>query len=108
MELFVPNILTVKPVNIVEADKQAVFKVDNISAPSDNYFKKIYFEELSKNCYIENGNFDSLLNVARIHHEEYFGAGGSKISRWKIYFTNYNILINIEEDEGGRLFVKAA
>lgn len=108
MELFVPKIITVKPVNAVETDKQSVFKIDNINVPTDNYFKKIYFEELAKNCYKEKGNFDSLLHMARIHHEEYFGLGGSKVRRWKIFFSKYNILINIEEDEGGRLFVQAA
>lgn len=108
MELFIPNILAVQPVPQIEPDRPATLGAGDISAPAESEFRKVYFEELARRCYSENGNFDMLCAVARIHHEEYFGAGGGKIRRWRVFFSKYNILINIEEDAGGRIFVKAA
>ncbi len=108
MELFVPNILTVQQVSQVSADKHSIYNVSNIVPPADSLFKKVYFEELTKNCFKDNGNFDELQSIARIHYEEYFGVGSTKVKRWRVYYTQYNILVNIEEDEQGKIFVKAA
>ncbi len=45
--------------------------------------------------------------MARIHYEEYYGGGSTPLKRWKIYFSKYNILVNIE-DNNGQLHIKAA
>ncbi len=108
MELFIPNILTVQPVPGPAPDRPGTLGPADISAPAGGEFRKVYFEELARRCYSENGNLDMLGAVARIHHEEYYGAGGGKVKRWRVFFSKYNVLVNIEEDAGGRLFVKAA
>lgn len=108
MELFIPNVLTVQPVFKAEADRPAILGAGDISAPAESEFRKVYFEELARRCYSENGNLDMLCAVARIHHEEYFGAGGGKIKRWRVFFSKYNVLVNIEEDARGCIHVKAA
>ena len=41
------------------------------------------------------------------HYEEYYGGGTQPLKRWKIYFTKYNILVNIE-DNNGQINIKAA
>lgn len=108
MDLFLPNVLPVQAVFRPEAETLKTLKHEDISAPLGSEFRKVYFEELAKRCYRESGSLDELSAVARIHHEEYYGAGGGRIKRWRVFFCKYNVLVNIEEDAGGRLFVKAA
>lgn len=107
MELFIPNILTVPKVLGVSTENRSNLTDSDISAPTGGEFQKIYFEELAKRCYKESGNFESLAGIARVHYEEYFGAGGSAIKRWRIHFSRYNVSLNLEEN-GGRLEVRAS
>ncbi len=107
MDLFIPYITrAVEPVNKV-SENNTSHKYDNISVPSSGQFQKVYFEELARKCYEEEGSFESVSNIARVHYEEYYGAGSQRLKRWKLYFTKYNILVNIE-DNNGILQIKAA
>ncbi len=107
MDLFIPYVTrAVEPVNSV-SENNNTYKYDNISVPSSSQFQKVYFEELARKCYEEEGNFEAVSNIARVHYEEYYGAGSQRLKRWKLYFTKYNILINIE-DNNGILQIKAA
>lgn len=112
MDLFIPAI-TVQPINVVKAIDAVNDSIDSINnynsinVPSNNEFQKVYFEELARKCYEDNGNFNAISNMARIHYEEYYGIGSIPLKRWKIYFSKYNILVNIE-DNNGKLQIKAA
>lgn len=107
MDFFIPNILAVQSLSGVAAQERRIITDSDIAVPAGTEFQKVYFEELVKRCYREEGNFESLAGVARVYYEEYFGVGGSTIKRWKINFSRYNISLNLEEN-GGRLTVKAA
>lgn len=107
MDLFIPFIATVEPANSIADSSNSKSSFNNISVPANSTFQKVYFEELSRKCYEENGNFDSISNIARIHYEEYYGAGSQKLKRWKLFFAQYGIVINIEENNGS-LSIKAA
>lgn len=107
MELFVPNICTITPVEPVAESVRANLSYDNINVPSGSEFQKVFFEELARKCYNEEGSFDSISSIARIHYEEYYGGGSRSIKRWKIFFSKYNILVNIE-DNNGIIQIKAA
>lgn len=107
MDLFVPYITTAcEPANSV-SDSKNTYKYDNISVPTSSQFQKVYFEELARKCYEDNGSFEAISNMARVHYEEYYGAGSQRLKRWKLYFAKYNILINIE-DNNGTLNINAA
>lgn len=107
MELFIPNICAVQSMPPVcdKIEKNAEFK--NINATQSSEFQKVYFEELAKKCYEDNGNFESISGMARIHYEESYGGGNIPLKRWKIFFSKYNILINIE-DNNGNVHINAA
>ncbi len=107
MDLFIPYIATVEPAAPVADSKNSILNYSNLSVPAQNSFQKVYFEELARKCYEENGNFDNISNMARIHYEEYYGAGSTRVRRWKLYFFQYGIVINIEENNGS-LLIKAA
>ena len=107
MDLFIPFIATVEPANSVSNSSSSKLNYNNISVPANSTFQKVYFEELARKCYEENGDFEKISNIARIHYEEYYGAGSSRLKRWKLYFSKYGIVINIEENNG-RLSIKAA
>ncbi len=106
MDLFVPYI-TVQPASPVNDSIEPKNDYKTMAVPSKNEFQKIYFEELARQCYEESGNFNAISNMARIHYEEYYGGGAGPLKRWKIYFSKYNILVNIE-DNNGQLHIKAA
>ena len=106
MDLFIPYI-TVQPASAVNDSIEPKINYNNISVPQNSEFQKVYFEELAKKCYEEDGNFNAVSNMARIHYEEYYGGGTQPLKRWKIYFTKYNILVNIE-DNNGQVNIKAA
>ena len=104
MELFIPNILAVARAENVSAETKPTIPHKDIFATGGKEFQKIYFEELVRNHYNESKNFAALSNVARVYHEEYFGAGGSTVKRWKINFPQYNVSLNVE-DQGDNLLV---
>ena len=106
MDLFIPFIATVEPANSVSDSSSSKLNYNNISVPANSTFQKVYFEELARKCYEENGDFEKISNIARIY-EEYYGAGSSRLKRWKLYFSKYGIVINIEENNGS-LSIKAA
>lgn len=107
MDLFIPFIATVEPANSVSDSSSSKLNYNNISVPANSTFQKVYFEELTRKCYEENGDFEKISSIARIHYEEYYGAGSSRLKRWKLYFSKYGIVINIEENNGS-LSIKAA
>lgn len=107
MELFIPNILAVPKTSAIAPESRGILTESDISAPAGSEFQKVYFEELAKRCYKEEGGFESLSRVARVHYEEYYGAGGASVKRWKIHFSKYNVSLNLEET-GGKLIVKAS
>lgn len=106
MDLFIPNIV-VQPIEPINDTVETKINYNTISVPQGSEFQKVYFEELMRKCYEEDGNFSAVSNMARIHYEEYYGAGSSPLKRWKIYFSKYNILVNIE-DNNGKVQIKAA
>ncbi len=107
MALFIPNIITVEPVHQIAQEQARVNMLNKAVVPQGTEFQKIYFEELTKKRYMEDGNLEGLSEIARIHQEEYYGFGGTHVKRFKIVFTEFNITINMEENFG-RLVVKAA
>lgn len=107
MDIFVPYIATVQPANAVTDSSSNKLSYENVAVPANTAFQKIYFEELARKCYEESGDFEKISNIARIHYEEYYGAGSSRLKRWKLYFSKYGIVINIEENNGS-LSIKAA
>lgn len=106
MDLFIPYI-TVQPASPVNDSIETKSTYNTMAVPQNSEFQKIYFEELARKCYEEDGNFNAISNMARIHYEEYYGVGSAPLKRWKIYFSKYNILVNIE-DNNGQLYIKAA
>ena len=107
MDLFIPNICVAPSAEVSTNINTNHMNVTETSVPQGHEFQKIYFEELARRCYVEDGSFDSIAKFARIHYEEVYGIGSRRIKRWKIYFSKYNILVNIEDDEG-RLQIRAA
>ena len=106
MDLFIPYI-TVQPASPVNDSIETKSTYSITAVPKNSEFQKIYFEELARKCYEEDGNFNAVSNKARIYYEEYSGGGSIPLKRWKIYFSEYNILVNIE-DNNGQLHIKAA
>lgn len=106
MDLFIPYI-TVQPASPVNDSIETKQTYNTMAVPQNSEFQKIYFEELARKCYEEDGNFNAISNMARIYYEEYYGVGSTPLKRWKIYFSKYNILVNIE-DNNGQLHIKAA
>ena len=102
MDLFIPYI-TVQPVSPVNDSIETKPDYNTTAVSQNSEFQKIYFEELARKYYEEDGNFNAISNIARIHYEEYYGGGSTPLKRWKIYFSKYNVLVNIEE-----LHIKAA
>ena len=106
MDLFIPHIC-IAPLSEVSNDKKSHINYTDIKVPEKSEFQKVYFEELARKCYEEEGSFKSISDIARIHYEEFYGAGSGGIKRWQVFFTKYNILINVEEKQGN-LQIKAA
>ena len=106
MDLFIPYI-TVQPVSPVNDSIETKPDYNTTAVSQNSEFQKIYFEELARKYYEEDGNFNAISNIARIHYEEYYGGGSTPLKRWKIYFSKYNLLVNIE-DNNGQLHIKAA
>ena len=90
MDLFIPYI-TVQPVSPVNDSIATNQTYETIAVPQNSEFQKIYFEELARKCYEENGNFNAVSNMARIHYEEYYGAGSKPLKRWKLYQASFLI-----------------
>ncbi len=105
MDLFIPYI-TVQPVSPVNDSIETKPDYNTTAVSQNSEFQKIYFEELARKYYEEDGNFNAISNIARIHYEEYYGGGSTPLKRWKIYFSKYNVLVNIE-DNNGQLHIKA-
>ena len=94
MDLFIPYI-TVQPVSTVNDSIETKPDYNTTAVSQNSEFQKIYFEELARKYYEEDGNFNAISNIARIHYEEYYGGGSTPLKRWKIYFSKYKILHKI-------------
>ena len=94
MDLFIPYI-TVQPVSPVNDSIETKPDYNTTAVSQNSEFQKIYFEELARKYYEEDGNFNAISNIARIHYEEYYGGGSTPLKRWKIYFSKYNVFCPI-------------
>ncbi len=74
MDLFIPYI-TVQPVSPVNDSIETKPDYNTTAVSQNSEFQKIYFEELARKYYEEDGNFNAISNIARIHYEEYYGGG---------------------------------
>ncbi len=107
MALFIPNVLRVENIHSIAYNNQHINDVFKGEVPKGTEFQKVYFAELAKKYYMQDGNLEALLDVARVFQEEHYGAGGTNYKRFRVVFKDYNITVFMEEVQG-KLIVKSA
>lgn len=116
MQYLLPNGLMVAPVapalSVAHHASTAGIRNEHPSAAVG--FAKVYLEELTEQAYRNEGGIDGLARIARTDVTELTDstgiAGGANplIRRFKVHYRDYNISVTIEDDNSGRLTIRAS